>query len=239
MLKRYIFILLLIIWIILIYISCKNSSEPQGAKGKIQGMVYNIVPDDTAMIYPAYIYIDDDLAAITDENGRYIIASLDKGIYPLKCISSSLYFKSAIDTVEITGGEIDTSDFYLERGTGVIYGEFQDVDLFNENIISFPDMEDWNSEQIYEGVTGATIIEKNLQTYVPIGEVYYGDSLFTRAKVYGQFYKTLTCGKYSLTGSLEGYINDIQEVDVFNDSIHCIIFFLSSEEEIISKLAVK
>ncbi len=237
--KRYISILLLIIWIILIYISCKNSSEPQEAKGKIQGTVYNIVPDDTAMIYPAYIYIDDDLAAITDENGRYIIASLDKGIYPLKCKSSSFYFKSAVDTVEIMGVESDTSDFYLERGTGVIYGEFQDEDLFNENLISFPDMEDWDCKQIYEGVTGATIIEKNLQMVVPIGEVYYGDSLLTRARVYGQFYKTLTCGKYSLTGSLEGYINDIQEVEVLNDDIHCVIFFLSREEEIISKLAVK
>ena len=131
MLKRYIFILSLIIWTLQICISCKHSSEPQEAKGKIQGTVYNIVPDDTAMIYPAYIYIDDDLAAITDENGRYVITSLDKGTYPLKCISSSLYFKSAVDTVEITGVETDTSDFYLERGKGVIYGEFQDIELFS------------------------------------------------------------------------------------------------------------
>lgn len=239
MLKRYIIIFLLITGIILIYVSCKHTSEPQETKGKIQGTVYNIVPDDTAMIYPAYIYIDDDLAAITDENGRYIIASLDKGIYHLKCISSSLYFKSAVDTVEITGVEINTSDFYLERGKGVIYGEFQDVDLLNEKLISFPSMEDWNCNQIYDGVTGATIIEKNLQMYVPIGEVYYEDSLLSTARAYGQFYRTLTCGKYSLTGSLEGYINDIQEVEVFNDSMHCVIFFLSREEEIISKLAVK
>ena len=100
-------------------------------------------------------------------------------------------------------------------------------------------MENWNCKQIYDGVTGATIIEKNLQMHVPIGEVYYGDTLLSRARTYGQFYKTLTCGKYNLTGSLEGYINEIQEVKVFNDSMHCVIFFLSREEEIISKLTVK
>jgi len=139
MLRKMFVLLMIFILFEFGFYACKSSSEPKETKGNITGTVKDLVSGDAITTDTAYIYLGDSLLTKTDENGKYLISSMEEGTYALTCSSLSIYFREETNTVHIIGGETVTHDFYLEH-LGKICGEFQDLNLFNENVIIEPEI---------------------------------------------------------------------------------------------------
>jgi hypothetical protein len=239
-LKKKLIFLLVSICLMSFFIACKkDSSKPKVTTGNITGMVIDISSDNPLTSDSAYVYLEDEIVAKTNASGEYTISSLEEGTYILVCSVLSDFFREETDTVEVVAGKTVTHNFYLVH-LGFLYGEFQDAYFFDSLIVEHPEMSEWDEEEIFEGTTGATIIDKNLHLDVERAEVFLNDSLLDRADDWGVYGAALPAGSYTLRGSCAGgenlqYDDNIINVEILPDSIHYYNFFLS--RKVISKIA--
>ncbi|MFC1569809.1 carboxypeptidase-like regulatory domain-containing protein [bacterium] len=212
--------------IVLLLIGCQSTTESNRSMGSVSGMVQYLLQSDSTPIYPAYIFSEDNLLATTDENGVYSINSLEEGTYYLTC--SALNFADTMMQVQVMGDETTTHDFILfpDNSIGRIYGEFQDLVLYNPIIESDPAINEWNDKEKFEGVTGATLQTKWLQYQVPDRMVFLEDSLLAYSDEFGQFWCKIQCGTYPILGTCEGYESATQVVKVLPDERTYTNFFL-------------
>ena len=227
---RYIYLLLIIsVPFFLLFLSCDNSSEPPATIGRIQGTVRNAQPGDTTVIYPAYIFIDDSLVAETDALGNYHVGEMMSGSCSLTC--SALGYRDTIETVTIRAEKLTTVDFYLSSDTVKVklYGEFQDVLIFENAMQVKPEMEDWDARQIYMGVTGATMHPMGMQRELPERRVFLNDSLLTISDDWGQYWLEIQRGTYPFRGACDGYHDDIRAIKLSTVEKNYLNFFLLQE----------
>ena len=227
MVKKVCLILLLEIGFLLMMTNCDDkSTEPKPTSGTIEGNVKSILPGNLSTIHLAYVFIDDSLLATTDENGNYVIAPIEEGTYQLTC--SAINYRDTTEQVQVLGGKTLIHDFYLtpDSSTGRIYGEFQDVTLFNQNIQTNPSLVDWDAKQIFNDITGATIQAKTLQYDVPDRKVFLGDSLLAISDGWGQYWFQIQCGTYPITGRCEGYYDTTKVIKIMADTRSYVNFFL-------------
>jgi hypothetical protein len=227
MMKRLFLILLFGLSIMLVVITCdKNPSEPKPTIGTIQGNVKSILPGNSTAIHPAYIIVEDRLLATTDENGNYVIASIEEGTYQLTC--SALNYRDSTEQVSVLGGKTINHDFYLtpDSSIGRVYGEFQDVTLFNQRLQADPSLAQWDAKKIFDAATGATVQAKTFGYEIPNRKVFLGDSLLAISDVWGQYWFKIQCGTYPITGSCEGYYDSTQVIKVLPDARSYVNFFL-------------
>jgi hypothetical protein len=220
-----------IIGLLLVLTACKNSSEPVATKGSLTGTVRIEGQGEAAVIHPAYIIHEIVLMATTDLQGGYILSDLEAGLYTLTC--SALGYRDTVQVVTVSAGVTNHFDFYLTPDTtkARVRGEFQDLLIFNDKQADNPAMEGWDAQQIFIGVTGATIHEMGLQRELPERRIYIGDSLITISDDWGQYWFDLQCGTYFLRGTCEGYQDDQQVIKVRPDRDNYLNFFLVQETE--------
>lgn len=228
---RYIYFLSVIIAtsFVLILTACKNSSEPSETTGSIQGTVRSAGPENNTTIFPAYIFMEDSLLAITDSQGNYHIAGMISGTWSLTC--SALGYRDSVKAVTVRTDKITAVDFYLSSDTIKVklYGEFQDLLIFNNATQAKPEMEDWDPEQIYMGVTGATMHPMGMQRDLPERRVYLGDSLMTICDAWGQYWFEIQRGTYPFRGTCDGYKDDTRTIKLSTVNKNYLNFFLVQE----------
>ncbi len=234
--KRILSIYLLPLLLVFLFTVCDKSTDPKETKGSITGKVmYN-----TTALPSAYIFIGDSLRATTDELGSYSIASVEEGIYSLLC--SAINYRDTISQVQVSGGQTVTRDFYLNPDTtfGWIRGEFQDIILFEDSLLTHPSMANWDAQQIWQASTGATMIGKFLLYNVPRQKIYLGDSLVSITDDWAQYALKIQCGTYRLTGTCDGYYDAAEVVTVLPgklDDARFVNFFMMRNSA--PKLATK
>jgi hypothetical protein len=224
--KKYFYIFIFQLYLLLFFISCDRSTGPKDTLGSITGTVMNGQAAGMPAIHPAYIFSGDTLLATTDEYGKFSISEIQENIYNFTC--SALYFRDTTEQIHISGGKTVTHDFYLipDSTTGLVYGEFQDLNLFNDSLVTHPGMADWDAEQIWQGVTGATLQTKTLHYNIPDRNVYLGDSLLARTDGFAQYAFRLQCGTYQIKGTCEGYYDATEVVKITPDHHSYVNFFL-------------
>jgi hypothetical protein len=214
MVKRKTLFRILLVNVIFLIFACQHSTEP-GKTVNLSGTVYPVQTDAPA-IHPAYLFRGDSLMAVTDKAGHYNIASIESGTHVFIC--SALGYSDT--TVQVTVGRDDSvHDFQLtpDQSKGRVYGEFQDQFLWDLVLSDDPDKGGWNSKEVRDGMTGATLCAKILQVYpedLPDRMVFIGDSLLAYDDGWGQFWFEIQCGTYPLTGVCEGYRSDTRTVKI-------------------------
>ena len=227
MIKRLFLILLFGLSIMLIIIKCnKNPNEPKPTNGAIEGNVKSVLPGNSSAIHPAYIFNENRLLTTTDEAGNYSIAAIEEGTYQLTC--SALNYRDSTEQVRVPGGKTVTYDFSLtpDSSIGRVYGEFEDVTLYNQGLQTNPAMASWDSKKIFDDVTGATVQAKTLGYEIPDRKVFLGDSLLAISDGFGQYWFKIQCGIYPITGYCEGYHDTTLVIKVLPDTKVYANFFL-------------
>ena len=206
--------------------SCHHSTEPKPTIGSIKGTVRSTLPGNPIVAQTSYIFVEDSLWVTIHESGEYSISNVNQGNYIFLC--SSLSYRDTTVNIKIIGGKTINYNFYLspDSTTGRIYGEFQDMTLFSQNLETNPDLADWGNRQVFEGVTGATLQTKTMHYDVPDRCVFLGDSLLAYSDAFGQFWLEIQCGTYPITGSCEGYFDKSRVITVLPDTRHYLNFFL-------------
>ena len=210
---------------VFILFSCSKESDE--TEGSIKGVVTN---NDmgSETIYPAFIFLNDSLLATTDENGEYSISSLKTGEHTLTC--SALNFSNSAQKVKVVEG-ISTHNFSLQSDTtiGRLVGEFQDLIVLNDSIISNPDIDNWDDKEIHDAATGATIQKKWFPDLKGQNIIYLGNDSIGKSDAFGQYGLIIQCGTYSFTGTCEGYKSKTHVVTVTQDSKTYLNFLLEKE----------
>jgi hypothetical protein len=211
---------------VLVFSGCTKDADPSAETG-IQGTVHNSLQEGT--IHPAFIIHGDELLATTDENGTYRIAPVEAGHYSLTC--SALGFDDQSLQVDVGDGETRNIDFTLtpDDSKGRVYGEFHDRTVYAGNLVSRPEMADWNAKQLFDGVSGATLQSLTFGFDLPERQVFLGDSLVGISDGFGQYWFEIQCGTYPLTGSCQGYHDTLVIVKVEPDQKVYANFILSKE----------
>lgn len=222
-------IVLVIVTLSLCLIHCGESVESGETLGSISGTVQSGGMTGVLPVHPAYLFLNDSLAATTDRQGRFSISSVEEGARNLTC--SALEYSDAEAQIYVLGGMRSTYNFFLIPDTtkAKLYGEFQDLVLFGEAVASDPSLLQWDVRQIFDGFTGATIQSKTLRYEVPNRYVYLGDSLLAVSDGFGQFWTEVQCGTYCLTGRCQGYREASQVVKIVPGRKNYLCFFLDRE----------
>ena len=184
-----------------VFYGCSDHSVATVETGKVQGTVVK----NNNPIANAYIFWEDSLMATTDVNGNYQILDLEEGRQGLLC--SALFAKDTTMQVQIEANKTNTINFTLTHNEtiGRVYGEFQDITLFNEQVSEVDGLEDWDAKQVYEGTTGASICVKWLDVSSTECVLSLGDSILVYDDGWGQYWFKMQIGTYPITGSSQGY----------------------------------
>lgn len=215
---------LILVAVLSICSSCeKENSDETVLHGSIKSK-----SDDQA-IFPAFLILGDELLATSDESGDYKITSLAPGEYTLVC--SAIDFDDESILIKIEEGKIISSDFLMTPGNslGSVYGELHDQGLYDEHLMADPSMASWTDEQLYDGVSGATIQTMTFGHDLPSAEIYIGDSLLALTDGFGQYWVDLQAGTYPLRVSMPGYRDSSQIIRVDPDSEIYSNFILSQQ----------
>jgi hypothetical protein len=209
-----------------LWTACENATEPRTRTGSIRGTVRSVPAPDGAVIRSASVTWEDSLLAVSDASGAYAVSSLSEGTYPLTCRASG--FRDSTMQVLIEGGKTAVLNFFLapDLTTGWVFGEFQDLALYEDSLKTNPSMRDWSAKTLYDAATGATIQYKTFDHEVAERRVSLGDSVLAAADAWGQYVFKIRTGAYSLTGSCEGYESVTQTVNVEPNGRHYVNFFL-------------
>lgn len=89
--------------------------------------------------------------------------------------------------------------------TGKIYGEFQDKSLYEKSLKANPEMKTWTDQELWDGLSGATMQTKDFGEGLPECTVWLGKEQVATADSFGQFWVRLPAGTYTLTGKCAGY----------------------------------
>ena len=208
--------------ILAVLISCHKNGEGEGAM--VTGTVRSSAGN--GVIPSAFIISGDSLVAVTNQDGKYETGLLKAGECFL--LASAFGYNDQEVMVFLEEGQVENQDFQLvpDEQQGRIYGEFHDLQVFREKVIQDPGKEDWSEEEIFDGITGATIFTDFDE---PASKLFIGDSLFAYADGYGQYWFKVQCGTYPVTGIAEGYRDTTCVVRVDPDSRIYLNFFMSEE----------
>ncbi|MBN1779494.1 carboxypeptidase-like regulatory domain-containing protein [bacterium] len=203
------------IWVafsVLLFTFCdRKPTEPGKSTGKISGTVMSGGPAPSGPVKTAYLFEDDNLLAVSDENGQYAVDDLEEGPHTLIC--SALNFRDTTVQVQVTRETTTDQPFLLspDGSVGRAYGEVQDGVLFEA---VDPEVLTWTAQEMYEGVTGATLQTKWLQVEVPPIYITLGDSILAVSDPFGMFWFRLQAGTYPVTASCEGYESQTRVIHI-------------------------
>jgi len=191
---------------------CCSCEENTQAWTLIQGSVLNI--EDQKEVYPSFLFLGEKLLLSTGEKGTFEIDSLEPGLYSFLC--SSMGFSDTLIQIEVKEGAITELDFFLraDDSKGRVYGELHDQSLYNEQLNENPSMSGWNEEELFDGVSGATIQTMTFGYDLPAAEIYIGDSLLTLTDGFGQYWTDIQSGTYPIRVSMPGWEDQIHVVNV-------------------------
>jgi hypothetical protein len=206
--------------------ACENATEPRTRTGSLRGTVRSVPAPDGAVIRSASVTWEDSLLAVSDASGAYAVSSLPEGTYQMTCRASG--YRDSTMQVQIEGGKTAVLNFFLapDLTTGWVFGEFQDLALYEESLKTNPSMRDWNAKTLYDAATGATIQYKTYDHEVAERKVSLGDSVLAEADAWGQYVFKIRTGAYGLTGSCDGFESVTQTVIVEPNGRHYVNFFL-------------
>lgn len=199
--KKFLFLIIVFLGL---HIACEKSTEPETI-GSISAMVQHAI--DGSPVYPAFVLSEDTLVTQTDTDGTFKLNSLDEGRYTLTC--SALNFRDTTMHVHVTGGKTTQPVFYMipDSSIGSVRVEFQDDSLFQHQLAENPDLINWTMQDIFDGVTGATLQSKTLRMNLPLRTIYIGETLVAVADEFAQSWFDLQSGTYPFVGKCEGYQN--------------------------------
>ncbi len=203
--------------IILAAISLCSSCEEENSDGTaLLGTIKSKLENQA--IFPAFLILGDELLATSEKSGDYEITSLEPGEYTLVC--SAINFEDETLVIEIEEGKIISNDFLMSPGNslGSVYGELHDQGLYDEQLMADPSMAGWTDQELYDGVSGATIQSMTFGFDLPSSEVYIGDSLFSLTDGFGQYWFDVQAGTYPLRISSPGYKDTVQIIKVGPDT---------------------
>lgn len=209
-----------------VVLSCKKSTEPEVTTGSVQGIVKSLAQEGSTVIPSASVFENGTLLARSNDSGKYTVTDMEAGSHNLTC--SALNYRDTTVQVLIEKGKTVVQDFYLkpQTATGRITGEFQDLHLLDILKTTDPSLADWGPQEVYDGVTGATLQAKTLGRDVPDRTVSISDSIWAYTDGWAQFRIILPAGTHVLTGSCEGYRSVTQTVTVEPDARHYVNFLL-------------
>lgn len=133
-------------------------------------------------------------------------------------------------------GLVLTAQVPGSAGEGVrVYGEFQDQACFDETLAEDPLLAEATEQELYDGLSGATLQTKTLGREVPgrwvclagpdgkpRGEpVAWSDG-------FGQYWLVLPPGTWTLVAGCEGWENAVRTVTLTEGKDVCLNFFLRS-----------
>jgi hypothetical protein len=203
-------------------ISCDDKIE-QSSVGIYSGKITSV---SRLPIYPFYIIEGDSLLSIENENNQFSI-ELEEGEH--KIVFSAIGYSDTIISIQISGNIYGDIQLKENKETGRIYGEFQDLKLFQQKATENNELAKWSDKQIMDGVTGATIMENNNSTNFEQAQVFIGDSMLGYADVYGQYWFEIQCGTYPLTGKSAGFLSETKVIKVAPRAKVDLNFFLQKK----------
>lgn len=218
------------LFILSFFLTCSDSGTSSKSDfGKISGVVYQL-PANTPINKEVFFFLNNTLVQHSRDQGQYIIDSVTTGTHQLLC--SIVNYRDTVISVKVTSSETTVQDFYLNNDSrsGRLYGEFQDVTLYEEQLLSNPSLANYNSKEIFDGISGATLQAKYLQYEVPPREVFLGDSLVATSDGFGQYWVNLPNGTYPFTATCQGYKSITTQFKIYPDSIQYLNFFLERDE---------
>ncbi len=195
---------------------CSSCEEENSDETVLLGTIKSKLDDQP--IFPAYLILGSELLATSDGSGVYEITSLEPGEYTLVC--SAINFEDETLVIEIEEGKIISNDFLMSPGNslGSVYGELHDQGLYDAQLMVDPSMAAWTDQELYDGVSGATIQTMTFGHDLPSSEVYIGDSLFSLTDGFGQYWFDVQAGTYPLRISSPGYRDTMQIIKVGSDT---------------------
>jgi hypothetical protein len=214
--------------LVLVLIGCKDKDNPVLTNANLHITIKSKAGNNP--ISKAFIFLNDSLYGKTDSKGIYSLDSISPGIYTLTC--SVINFRDTTLEINITAGNTTQLNFSLVADTsfGKVFGEFQDVAIFEQKSIDKPVIKTWDELQIYDGVTGATMYKIGYPDPIPPRTVSLGDSIISVSDGFGQYYLKIQCGTYLITGACEGYTSSSKIIKVLKDSKTYANFYLEKNK---------
>lgn len=224
MLKKVTVIKSILLAALTLFMGCRDKHEPEPATGQLQITIKEQQNSNSGI--RAYLFLNDSLCGKTDVHGIYENNSVKTGKYTLTC--SAINFRDTTLSITITGGEATKLHFYLlpDSSVGTVYGEFQDLLLFNQKAANKPQMKTWDEQEIYDAVTGATMYKIAYPDPFPPRTVSLDDSIIAVSDGFAQYWFTIQSGTYLITGACYGYADTTRIIKVLPQSENYINFFL-------------
>lgn len=212
-------------------IVCDKSFQPEPPSATaVQGKVVRPAENGGAPVSPAYVFADGILLTQTDENGNFYLDDLNPGDLTLVC--SAMNARDTTITINVAANQTTSIQIALpfDYSTGSVYGEFQDLDLFQSQLVHNQELSAWDEKQEYEGVTGATLQWKWLDH--PVGDclVAFSDSILAYADGFGQYWFEIQNGTYPFIASCEGYVDQTRVFTVQAEKTVYMNFYLQKKE---------
>ncbi|MCP4976254.1 MAG: carboxypeptidase-like regulatory domain-containing protein [Maribacter sp.] len=217
---RLVFISILLTFVL----SCEDSTAPINSGGIFSGTIVSASTNEP--ISPAYIFMDDVYVGMVENNNSFAF-ELYPGEYEF--IFSAIGYLDEIVSVTISGNYTEEIVLTENSEIGRVYGEFQDTLKLEQKILDNNDIATWDEKEIYDGVTGATILEDNSSVDFQQAKLFIGDSLIGYADVYGQYWIKIQQGTYPLTGKSEGFLDKTKTIKILPDSKVYVNFYLLTD----------
>lgn len=207
-----------------LFMGCRDKHWPEPLTGQLQITIKEQQNSNSGI--KAYLFLNDSLYGKTDVHGTYENNSIKTGKYILTC--SAINFRDTTLNITINGGEFTKLHFYLlpDTSVGTIYGEFQDLLIFDQKLINKPQMKTWGEKEIYDAVTGATMYKIAIPDPYPPRTVSLDDSIIAISDGFAQYWFTIQSGTYLITGACNGYNDTSRIIKVLPGSNNYINFFL-------------
>jgi hypothetical protein len=138
--------------------------------------------------------------------------------------------RQAVQRAASGGGIVREGDQEGSADQGRVFGEFEDLGLFERELRKRPTTAGWNDKQVWDGLSGATIQAKTMGPKVPDRVVLLDGEILAYADGFGQYWLALPPGTYSLTGRCEGYEDAIISVEVRRASTSYANFYLERKK---------
>lgn len=174
----------------------------------------------------AFIFFNDSLYGITDQNGNFALKILPAGKYDFTC-SARDYLDTSLQITKSVGIPVNLSfDLANDATTGRVYGEFQDMFVFRQKLLEIADLLSWDEKARYDGATGATMQKKNYTYALAARQVLINDESMATTDDFGQYAFKIQCGTYKITGTCSGYSSSSRIIKVLPDSKNYLNFYL-------------
>jgi hypothetical protein len=113
-----------------------------------------------------------------------------------------------------------------ESGSGMVRGEFEDAHLYAKALSANPAMGSWSGKEVCDGLSGATLQNKDFGGKLPDRAVLVDGRIAAYADGFGQYWLALSPGSHVLVGSCRGYRDARTEIVVEEGSTQYVNFFL-------------